>query len=284
MAGRTVRAEAHTALPAVGVIYVATGARYAAEAAQSLATLRRHEPDLPVTLFTDVAGEHPAFTSVVRIADHRAHPKKVFHTRVGCIGQSPYKRTLALDTDTHVCGPVHEVFELLDRFEFAGAHAPNRVPQHHEDLRRVIPDTFAQLNAGVLLFRKSARVDALLADWLRRYAAPDFPHFFNDQQALREALWGSDLQLGILSTEWNCRFGYGVTVQGPVKILHGRHPFIDLVERRINERPRAVRTFHTVDLKPKALRAWAQLQGMQATVEDDTRRRTAQRNRTTTSS
>jgi hypothetical protein len=249
-------------MAARGVIYVATGAKYAAEAARSLATLRRHEPDLPVTLFTDVAGEHPAFTSVVRVENHRTDPRKVFHSKVEYIAHSPYEHTLLLDTDTHICGTLRQVFNILDRFEFAAALAPIRSPGRLRGVPLLVPDSFGQLNSGVLLFRKCARVDAMFADWLRRYEAHDFPKYFGDQEALREALWFSDLQLCILSPEWNCRFCFGVTVHGPVKILHGRHRFIDLVEHRINERPHGVRSFRTDDLEPEALRTWAQLRGV----------------------
>jgi hypothetical protein len=241
-----------------GVIYIATGQRYAAEAAQSLASLRRHEPDLPVTLFTDVRQEPPGFTSVVYVEDRRNHPKKVFHTKVACMGQSPYERTLFLDTDTHVCGTVREAFDLLDRFDFAGAHAPKRIPGVKQGLPQVLPGSFTQLNSGVLLFRKCKRVDRMLADWLRRYDAHDFPNFFGDQHELREALWASDVQLGILSTEWNCRLPWAFAVHEPVKILHGRHRYIDLVERRVNMRPNGVRAFTPVDFRPPELRKWAE--------------------------
>lgn len=241
----------------VGVIYIATGQRYADEAARSLASLRRHEADLPVTLFTDVHQEHPGFTAVVYVEDRRNHPKKVFHTKVACMGQSPYDRTLFLDTDTHVCGTVHEVFDILDRFEFAGAQAPKRIPGRHAGLPQVVPPTFAQLNSGVLLFRRSPRIAALLADWLARYDAHDFPHFFGDQHELREALWASDIQLGILSPEWNCRFLWAVAVEGPVRILHGRHRLIELVEQRVNARPNSVRVFRPFDFRPEVLHAWA---------------------------
>lgn len=248
---------AESRAPSCGVIYIATGAKYADEAAASLATLRRHELDLPATLFTDVPGARGAFTSVVRVEDPKSHPRKVFHAKVAYTAHTPYERTLFLDTDTHVCGTLREVFAVLDRFEVAGVHAPNRVPGRHKGIPQYVPDTFAQLNSGVLLYRKSRRTSAFLADWLRRYHEHDFPHFFGDQQELREALWDSDIQLGVLSTEWNCRFQFGVAVQGPVKILHGRHPDMDLVERRINERPRRVRTFVNADFDPVVLRAWA---------------------------
>lgn len=251
----------------VGVIYIATGQRYAAEAARSLASLRRHEPDLPVTLFTDVRQEHPGFTSVVYVEDHRNHPRKAFYAKVAHMGDSPYERTLFLDTDTHVCGSVREVFDVLDRFEFAGAHAPKRIPGRKSGLPQVVPASFTQLNSGVLLFRKSKPVAALLADWLTRYHAHDFPHFFGDQHELREALWVSDVQLGVLSTEWNCRFLWAVTVEGPVKILHGRHRCIELVEQRINARPNAVRGFKPVDFRPEVLHDWAARRAAIGTAE-----------------
>ena len=123
------------------------------------------------------------------------------------------------------------------------------------------------MNSGVLLFRRGERVDAFLADWLRRYETQNLPRYFADQEPLREALWFSDLQIGILSAEWNCRFGFGVNVSQPVRILHGRHPHTDLLERRINTPPNGIRTFRPADLTPAALHAWEQTRGSRAVVD-----------------
>jgi hypothetical protein len=245
-----------------GVIYVATGARYAEEAARSVATLRRHEPDLAATLFTDATGDYPGFSEIVRIEDHRNHPRKGSYGKVEHIGRSPYERTLYLDTDTYVCGTIHEAFLLLERFEFLGVHAPNRIVKRHEEMPQRVPGSFAQLNGGVLLFRRCARTDAILAEWLKRYSAQDHPRYFGDQHSLREVLWDSGVHLGVLSTEWNCRFHYGVTVHGPVRILHGRHRRMDLVERRINAEPWRVRTFRRSDFRPLRLHAWCRIQAL----------------------
>jgi len=41
---------------------------------------------------------------------------------------SPFNRTVFLDTDTQVCSEFFELFDLLDRFDLAVAHAPWRIP------------------------------------------------------------------------------------------------------------------------------------------------------------
>src|SRR5882757_8776162 len=97
-----------------GIIYVATGGRFVAEARQSALSARRHMPDLPILLYTDqpeIGGGAP-FDLVRKLE----HPRHFFVDKVAPLAASPFEKTLFLDTDTFVCDPVYDLFAVLDRF------------------------------------------------------------------------------------------------------------------------------------------------------------------------
>lgn len=60
----------------------------------------------------------------------------------------PDDRNLYLDVDTYVCGEVDELFELLDSFDIGATYGLR--PQSEETN---IPDSFPELNTGVLVYR-----------------------------------------------------------------------------------------------------------------------------------
>src|SRR6056297_2761256 len=96
-----------------GVIYVATGADYRDLAVQSARSLRVHEPRLPVDLFTDDPDAVPEglFEAVHRIQDPHERSK------LDCMAESRFTRTLFLDCDTLVVNPLGDLWALLDRFD-----------------------------------------------------------------------------------------------------------------------------------------------------------------------
>lgn len=211
-----------------GVIFVATGRKFADEAAASRESLRRHMPSLPVILWTDAANDslRAAFDEV-RLVEN---PEHSFADKVAPLLESPFEKTLFLDTDTEVCEPLEDLFLMLDRFDVLAVHAPMRVtwPQP------AIPDGFVEVNSGVLVWRKNERTERVFRNWLMFYRAhkeatgqPD------DQPALRRALYESDVRLGILPAEYNFRTVLpGFAGRGPVRILHGRD--LKSVARRVN--------------------------------------------------
>ena len=144
-----------------GVIYLVSGPRsYLGELRTSVLSLRRHEPDLPVTVFSssgirkDLRVDHVPY-------DNELHP---LQQKVDILAKSPYERTLFLDTDTTVLAPIRPVFEYLDRDGFAVAHASLadysvRPPR----LSAMVDPT--QYNTGVLCFDQSPGTRRFLECW-----------------------------------------------------------------------------------------------------------------------
>ena len=155
-----------------GVIYIATGEKHVAEALVSARSLKRHMPDLPVTLYTDQAVVAPDMDVVGFAADG-------YLSRIPALVGTPYERTLFLDSDTYVCGDLGGLFALLDEFDIALAHSPTRAIYEVEG----VPDSFPEFNAGVILYRRSARVKAALRDWAERFAR------FQEQRDRGEIRW-----------------------------------------------------------------------------------------------
>ncbi len=182
-----------------GVIYVATGAGYLDLARASALSVRAHNPDLPVDLYTDIP-EAPDLTMFDRV-----HPVPRVHIRakLDCLPLSRFARTLYLDCDTLALQGFGDLFDLLERFELALAHDVRRASELiRQGAEETTPYAFPQLNSGVVLYRKSAQTQAFFAEWARRYHAAGQAR---DQVTLKDLLWASDIRFYVLPPEFNLR-------------------------------------------------------------------------------
>lgn len=217
-----------------GVVYIATGEDFVEEALRSAASVKKHMPDLPVTLFTDqekfISTPPGDIDSVLCLEN----PTRSCRDKIQPLAQSPYYKTLFLDTDTYLCEPVYDVFDMLDRFDIALAHAPDRYQYELPDL----PDCFTELNSGVIAFRKSPQTLDLLHLWEDTfYKMLELDGgSYRDQHSLRDSLYRSSVQFFVLPPEYNfrtiCPNFAGKHCK--VKIIHGRHADFEKVVSRLN--------------------------------------------------
>jgi len=215
-----------------GVVYVAVGEKFIAEAVASAGSLKVHNPDLPVTLFADraVTSSHIDTTTVME----PMHPKLA---RIVSVARSPYERTLSLDTDTYICGKIDGLFSVLEQVEFGIMPAPQRLRERDlgalGQYMRQVPLEYAQLNTGVMLYRKCERVRELFAKWRELYerdlklvteSGYKDPHYpgVGDQAAFREAFYEAGLTWMSLPAEYNCVAVLPGYLHEAVKVLHGR--------------------------------------------------------------
>jgi hypothetical protein len=76
--------------------------------------------------------------------------------------------------DTYSAAPCYEVFDLLDRFELAVAHAPLRAYFH---LPPSCPFAFPEVNTGVIACRNTSAFHALVANWIEIFESqPDLEY------------------------------------------------------------------------------------------------------------
>lgn len=214
--------------PGWGVTYVATGERYRREATISAESVKKVCPGLPIAIFTDGEVDRDLFDKVeeVRATAHPLLGKTQFLTA------SPFTKTLFLDADTYCLELFLEVFELLDHFDIAMAHAPVRGKPMIDavTMKPVLgsdadmPLCFPEFNSGVIAFRNYGKTRETLVAWHDHFALslakPQY--FYSDQPTLRRRLFASNLKIATLPTEYNFRFPAPAFADGPVKILHGR--------------------------------------------------------------
>ena len=148
--------------------------------------------------------------------------------------ETPYEKTLFLDTDTYLCDRIDELFDVLDKYDIAAAHPPYRVQYQIPG----IPECFPEPNTGVIAFRKSSAALEVLRRWPEEYkrqiASQNKPH--HDQHSFRAALYHCDARFLVIPHEYNFRsIGPNFAGKGSkVKIIHGRHASFESVESRLN--------------------------------------------------
>jgi len=179
-----------------GVIYVAEGSDYLDLAVQSARSLKALNPDVPIDLFTDQAMSPGLFDRVRPIP---AGPT----AKLASLPATRFERTLYLDCDTLCLAPLDDLFEILTRFELAIAHDVRRTSDLvREGATECPPYAFPQMNAGVMLYRRSTLMRGFLRDWQKAYVAAGK---LRDQPTLRDLLWSSDLRFYVLPPEFNLR-------------------------------------------------------------------------------
>lgn len=152
-----------------GVIYLVAGPKsYLGELSTSLKGLRRHHPDLPVTVFSPYRLPHGLDADHVDYVSE-LHP---LQQKVDVLRRSPYRQTLFLDTDTTILKPFADIFDLAEAANFALAKAYRLVETDSGEQRLELehPDQF---NTGVLCFDSSDATRAFLDRWFDTVCAQD---------------------------------------------------------------------------------------------------------------
>ncbi len=207
-----------------GVIYVASGRDYVDLARKSAASLKTFEPGLPVDLYTDnVNAPDLGMFDRVHLVEN-PEPR----SRLTCMTQTRFDRTLFLDADTMIVGPLGDLFEVLEKFEFAIAHDVRRASNLiRQGLEETTPYAFPQHNAGVFLYRRSPGMIAFLNEWAARFKAGGVNR---DQIILKDMMWRTDLRFYVLPPEFNLRRVTELDAWEPLDlrptILHS-HRFMD---------------------------------------------------------
>ncbi len=213
-----------------GLVYVATGRRFVDEAAVSFRSAQRWMPEISAVIFTDEVAyaRDKGFERIEGLAG----VEHGFADKVGVLQRSPFTRSLFLDTDTFLCAPVPELWEILRRYDVAAVAAPMRETWPQPDL----PSAFPEVNSGVIAWRQCEATDRLWQSWSRLYAEHRVrTGQTDDQPSLRRALYESEVHLWSLPPEYNFRTVFaGFAGRGPVKILHGRHADSEAVAQKLN--------------------------------------------------
>lgn len=201
-----------------GVIYIATGDDFIEEASISVRQLKSVVPSVDVTLFCDKPDPDGPFDTVSVIED----PEHDYYDKITYMAESPYDKTVYLDTDIFVTEDFTDLFSLLDNFDIAAAEDQTRtgtgaVPNYGAD----IPESFPEYNTGVVAYNSNEKVKNHFDHWQEEYTEhrDSHPH---DQPSFWKLLYESDLRIGTLPREYNCMCRESDKLIGTAKLFHGR--------------------------------------------------------------
>ena len=202
-----------------GMMYMTWGENAIAQAKQSIYSVRRFLPKMPVMVVGDAqAGE--AFTKDKSVLFHLCEvdpfdpdQKKGFKFLAGRIkpllaGISPFERTLYVDADTYFQRPPTEGFQLLDRWDVALAETQTRTLAEGIAGKEECDATAAEFGSGLLLYhnsgmifwRKNERNKALFERWSEEWLRFQG---WDEQVALLRALLRTDVLYLTLPYTWN---------------------------------------------------------------------------------
>lgn len=156
----------------------------------SLRSLRKHHPNLPVCLVTNA--EVPAalrgdIQHVVRVTE----PLHFFKLKVLAFLKSPFERTIFLDLDTQLGQPVSDLFEFLRIYDVAVA--PDPLCDWTREDYFIDYHNFANLNTGVLAYRRSDKMQQFLQTWFDAFKDQPDSWFFNEPGKADDQDWFNQL-------------------------------------------------------------------------------------------
>lgn len=152
-----------------GIIYIAFNSQlHYDEAIKSASTVLEHNPDTSITLLTD------SNKRVLEGIDYKQFRSPTYHSlkeKCRIMRESPYDKTIFLDTDTRIMGDVSPIFNYLDNYDIAIANAPNvdRDKERGSDeffINWKIPEIY---NTGVIGFRNNKSVNQLFKMWWNKF-------------------------------------------------------------------------------------------------------------------
>jgi hypothetical protein len=209
-----------------GYLYIAAGdPKYIQEAATSATSLRSVDPSAHITLITDRQFDGTLFDRIViRPVAFTSREAGLAYKTKHLYEDSPYERTLFLDSDTYFYEPGRSLFGLLDYFDVCMAAAPadmNEPVVDGKPLTACYP-----YNTGVIAFKKNERNELLFRTWHESYEKKlregSLRQEESDQTSFTEASLHSESRVYVLPSIWNARIFTYVFLNGAVKIVHHR--------------------------------------------------------------
>ncbi len=184
-----------------GILYIAFGDNFIKEATISAESVKRHSPNIPITIFSDkpINSEYVDNYAIIDPQHIRA--------KVDFITETPYDETIFLDSDTIIDYDISDMFELLNKYDFAICHDLARKRKNVSSLipeYSKIPYGFSEVNPGVMVFNKSKSVMDFFDLW-KKYFYQYQDKWPYEQPTFRVALWESNLNFYILPVEYNIR-------------------------------------------------------------------------------
>lgn len=210
-----------------GYLYIVWGRHHAYEAIRSAESLRKKDEEANITVISNTSKvDNPIFNKIIYEEVIGSHNFSGKVNGLYKFGNSIYRKTLYLDSDTWIVEDPSPLFKTMEYFDVCIAADPAS-PE--------IP-TFPGMHpyqAGVIGITKSINTDRFLSKYKELYNTIDtgiykdwgtYSFKRSDQPALTLALMYSKSNILVLNSVWNARHNYSSIFCGPVKIIHGHSP------------------------------------------------------------
>ena len=222
-----------------GVIYVAYTQKYIDEALFSIASLKKHNKELPVTLFSDIKVENSLLDKNILISNNNKRSKGNYNFL--SLIDSPYAKTLYLDTDTYINYNITDMFDILTKYDIGLIQDFARKRKKYSDNipeYKSIPYGFSEFNGGVILFNNNDTFKQFFNLWVHYYKK-----YFNickgyNQPTLRVALWKSNIKIHTFPLEYNRRSKENREKGGPEHIvtrIYHAHKIPEMLKNNKND-------------------------------------------------
>lgn len=210
-----------------GIVYVATGEGYVAEATRSAASAKRAMPDVAVCLVTDCDVQSPCFDVVVRETEVcRAPVDKLLAVR------APFDRCIFLDSDTYLVSDISDIFSVLERFDLALLHETRRGWDYSIE---GVPHCFSEYNTGLIAFRRTPAVEDFFRRWRENYELlySRLPVPNTDQPSFRKTVFETDVRVATLPSEYHFIGDSPNYIMWDAKMIHARGNYEEIA-RTVN--------------------------------------------------
>jgi len=166
-------------------------------------------------LFSDLDLPNPGpFDQVIKT--ELPSSKNQWKYKWDCLLQSPFDITLHLDADTYICQDISEIFRMMDRFDIVMPYSPFL---NLDDPPEGVPGSFPEPAGGLILWKWNPLTRRLFQDIREGLEHRSFRRA--DEATIREVLYKSNVQFGVLPTEYTCVFRHQGYLSGAVRIMHG---------------------------------------------------------------
>ena len=190
-----------------GYLYIAYGKAFTKEALMSIRSLRKYTK-MPIALYTDskeISKEIQDELGINLVGEIQVNHLRA---KVDYMDQSPFVKTVFLDSDTVIVRNCDDMFELLDRFDIAIVNDYARKRKKYSDIvpeYGEIPYAFSEANSGVIAFNSSTRTQTFLKMW-KEYFYKYYKETNGwDQVSFRISLWKSNVKIHHMPFEYNVR-------------------------------------------------------------------------------
>jgi len=184
----------------------------------SAESVKKHIPDIDITLFTNlesISEFDKVFDNIIMVDKLETH-HMMWQKKWEYMSISPYDITLHLDADTYACSNFSEVFKMMDHFDMAIPMSP----YYFSRSKMGVPECYPELAGGMFVFKKNDKTKKFINDMIEELK--NRHRYYTDEPYIRKLLYYSDIRYAVLPMEYNCVVTHPGYLFGKIKIAHGR--------------------------------------------------------------